>query len=153
MECYKNNPHPLLGTLRLLYQVLTDRWCWLKRTAQHTVLGLEFPQVISGLEKDNFITPPTHPQNLEKLQMITFNTKKKIDNQYKKREFMKSNKETKFCKWNKSFLDSNKCYNIRCRSSQLTELRVLKLLTLSCVTLLLRKKFSLEFAKMTETHL
>lgn len=33
-----------------------------------------------------FITPPTHPPNLEKLQMITFNTKKKkkIDNQYKK---------------------------------------------------------------------
>lgn len=66
---------------------------------------------------------------------------------------MKPNKETKFCKWNKSFLDSNKCYNIKRRISQLTELRVLKLVTLSCVTLLLRKKVPLEFAKMTETHL
>ena len=51
-----------------------------------------------------------------------------------------------------SFLDSNKCYNTRFLSSQLTELRALKLLTSSCVTLL-SEKFPLESAKMAETHL
>lgn len=45
-----------------------------KGTALHKVLGLEFPQLISGMEKGNFI--PKKKKNLEKLQMLTFRHQK-----------------------------------------------------------------------------
>lgn len=47
-----------------------------KQTALHQVLGLEFPQLICGMEKGNFI--PKKKKNLEKIQISTFKHQKKL---------------------------------------------------------------------------